>query len=91
MRSNRSPFDSLLRIPGENDAQASLGAAASVAAVAPTRRKPTGKRREADDDPFIQSPVSPRFRCERDSDGSHGLHVLLRHRPRSIPQAQESA
>jgi hypothetical protein len=52
----------------------------------------TGKRREADDDPFTQGPVSPRFASrKRDSDGSRGLDVLLRHRPRSIPQAQESA
>jgi hypothetical protein len=28
----------------------------------------------------------PRFEA-----GSHDLHVLLRHRPRSIPQPQESA
>ena len=51
----------------------------------------TVEPREVDDDPFIQRPVTPRIRYERDSDGSRGLHVLLRHRPRSIPQAQESA
>jgi hypothetical protein len=57
----------------------------------PRSSKPTGKRREADYDPFIQAPAPPRFSYERDSDGPHGLHVLLRHRPRSIPQGQESA
>jgi hypothetical protein len=57
----------------------------------PPRRPETRKRREADDDPFIQGPVPPRFRYERDADTAHGLDGLLRHRPRSIPQAQESA
>jgi hypothetical protein len=38
--------------------------------------------------------VDPRLRIlcfERPKRGPHDLHVLLRHRPRSIPQAQESA
>jgi hypothetical protein len=51
----------------------------------------TGKPREANKDSFLQRTVPPRLRYERDSDGSRGLHVLLRHRPRSIPQAQGSA
>jgi hypothetical protein len=53
--------------------------------------QPTGKPREANEDPFFQRTVPPPLRYERDSDGSRGLHVLLRHRPRSIPQAQDSA
>jgi hypothetical protein len=57
----------------------------------PGRTQPMGKRREADEDSFIQAPVPPRFRYERDSDTSNGLDGLLRHRPRSIPQGQESA
>jgi hypothetical protein len=57
----------------------------------PRGTQPTTKCREADDDPFIQAPVPPRLRHERDSDTSRGLNDLLRHRPRSIPQAQESA
>ena len=57
----------------------------------PRGTQPTGKPREANEDPFFQRTVPPRLRYERDSDGSRGLHVLLRHRPRSIPQAQESA
>jgi hypothetical protein len=61
-----------------------------VARESPPRgTQPLAERGESDDDPFIQSAVSPRIGCERDSDA--WLHVLLRHRPRSIPQAQESA
>jgi hypothetical protein len=50
-----------------------------------------GKPREANEHPFFQRTVPPRFRYERDSDTSLGLDGLLRHRPRSIPQAQLSA
>jgi hypothetical protein len=57
----------------------------------PPGRIETRKRREADDDPFIQAPVPPRLGHERDSDASYGLGGFLRHRPRSIAQAQESA
>jgi hypothetical protein len=53
----------------------------------PRRSQPSSKRRKADDDPFIQGPVSPRFRYERDADTAHGLHVLLRHRPPSISRS----
>jgi hypothetical protein len=51
----------------------------------------TGKPREANEDPFFQRTVPPRLRYERDSDATHCLDGFLRHRPRSIPQAQESA
>ena len=57
----------------------------------PRGTQPTGKPREANEDPFFHRTVPPRLRYERDSDGSRGLHVLLRHRPRIIAQLQESA
>jgi hypothetical protein len=57
----------------------------------PRSIQPPGNCGEADDNPFIQSPVPPRLRCERDADTAHDFHVLLRHRPLSIPQLQESA
>jgi hypothetical protein len=55
---------------------------------APRGRQPPGERREAHDDPLIQAPARPRFRYERDSHTSDGIHILLRHRPRSIPQGE---
>ena len=47
--------------------------------------QPTGERREANDNPFIHGPVSPRFVSRKlDSDTGHVVNRLLRHRPRSI-------
>ena len=57
----------------------------------PRGKQKGDKRGEARQDPIIQGPVLLRFGSERDSDTPHGLGLLLRHRPRSIPQAQESA
>jgi hypothetical protein len=51
----------------------------------PRSGKPTGKRRDADDDPFIQGSVSPRCGCQRNPNGLYRRgHGLLRHRPPSI-------
>jgi hypothetical protein len=53
----------------------------------PRCRQPAGKRRKADDDPFIQGAVSPRCGCHRYPYTLYRLrHSFLRHRPRSIPQ-----
>jgi hypothetical protein len=50
----------------------------------PRASQPTAKRREADDDPFIQGPVPPRNGHERDSSTSYRLNDLLRHRPQYL-------
>jgi hypothetical protein len=54
----------------------------------PRGDEPGKKRREADQDSFLQSPVLPCVPCGRESNTSHGFGVLLRHRQRSIPQGQ---
>ena len=49
------------------------------------------KERHVDDAPSLPCDRSPRLPAPRLQERSKVLHVLLRHRPRSIPQAQESA
>jgi hypothetical protein len=49
---------------------------------------------KTDEQALIQAAALTRFftqRTKRDADAAPHLHVLLRHRPRSIPQLQESA
>jgi hypothetical protein len=57
----------------------------------PNGKPKTCESREANQDPFTQGPVLPRVWHKRDTNTSDSFDVLLRHRSRSIPQAQESA
>ena len=55
--------------------------------VSSIQRRKALSSREANENPFFQRTVPPRLRYERDSDATHGLDGLLRHRvTRSIPQ-----
>jgi hypothetical protein len=65
--------------------------AGAVGQPGPPRQQEAAKRRKANDDPFVHRPMLPRIGYGRDSDTPNHLHVLLRHRPLSIPQEQSKS
>ena len=90
-------FDELVRLDCELVPSFDQRRPSTARRVPDRRRRTPGSSRNPSASTSLQrrrrarTPPSSRASAERLDTRAHDLHVLLRHRPRSIPQAQESA